>query len=133
VILVDTSAWVEFDRATGSPTDAALTSLIEAGGASMAVTEPVLMEVLAGARDEQRHDDLRRLLTGFGWLSIDPVADFEGAARIYRACRTTGITPRGLIDCMIASVAIRTGSSLLATDRDYADMATVVPLQLATV
>jgi hypothetical protein len=73
------------------------------------------------------------LLTGFGWLSIDPVADFEGAARIYRACRTTGITPRGLIDCMIASVAIRTGSSLLATDRDYADMATVVPLQLATV
>lgn len=89
------------------------------------------MEVLAGARDESRHDDLRRLLTSFRWLPADPVADFEGATRIYRACRAAGVTPRGLIDCMIANIAIRTGSVLLASDHDFGEIARVVPLRLA--
>ena len=40
MILVDTSAWVEFDRATGSPIDARLTELI-ATTDDVAVTEPV--------------------------------------------------------------------------------------------
>lgn len=133
MILVDTSAWVEYDRATGSPVDTALTSLIETGGEDVAVTDPVLMEVLAGARDESRQEDLRRLLTSFRWLPADPVADFEGAARIYRACRSAGVTPRGLIDCMIANIAIRTGSALLASDHDFGEIARVMPLRLATV
>ena len=132
MILVDTSAWVEYDRATGSATDQAVTALISAGGTDLAISEPVLMEVLAGATDEQRHDDLRRLLTSFRWLSVDPVADFEGAAKIYRSCRAAGVTPRGLVDFMIANIAIRTGARLLTADRDFASMAMIVPLQLAS-
>jgi len=108
-----------------------MTSLIAEGGHDLAVTEPVLMEVLAGAKDEQRHSDLERLLKSFRWLAADPVADFAGAARTYRACRASGVTPRGLIDCMIAGIAIRTGAELLAADRDFADMARVIPLRLA--
>lgn len=130
MIIVDTSAWVEFDRATGSDADAHLTELIAAGDAPLACTEPVLMEVLAGARDDRRHLDLRRLLTSFRWIPVDPIADFEGAARVYRSCRAAGITPRGLIDCMIVSVALRSGSELLCADADFARIATVVPLQL---
>lgn len=130
MILADTSAWVEFDRATGSPVDRALTDLIAGGGDDVAVTEPVLMEVLAGARDDRRHADLRRLLTSFGWIATDPVADFEGAAKVYRDCRAGGVTPRGLVDCMIASIAMRTRSELLTADRDFADMARILPLQL---
>ena len=49
MILVDTSAWVEFDRATGSTIDRRLTDLIADDG-PVAVTEPVIMEVAAGAR-----------------------------------------------------------------------------------
>lgn len=131
MIIADTSAWVEYDRATDSATDRHLTDLITAGGTDLAGTEPVLMEVLAGARDDQSHTELQRLLTSFRWVPADPVADFEGAAAIYRACRDAGVTPRGLIDCMIAAIAIRTGSQLLAADRDFSAMATVVPLQLA--
>jgi predicted nucleic acid-binding protein len=131
MILVDTSAWVEFDRASGSATDRAVTRLIEQGGRDLAVSEPVLIEVLAGATDDRRHGDLRRLLTSFVWIPADPVADFEGAAKLYRSCRRAGITPRGLIDCMIAAIAIRSGAELLSADRDFADIATVVPLALA--
>jgi hypothetical protein len=133
VILVDTSAWVEYDRATGSSVDTALTELIRDGGDLVAATEPVLMEVLAGAADESRAGQLRRLLTSFGWVRVDPVADFEGASKIYGSCRNAGITPRGLIDCMIASIAIRTGSELLTADRDFTAMATVVPLRLVPI
>jgi predicted nucleic acid-binding protein len=130
VILADTSAWVEYDRATGSATDRAMTSLIAEGGTALAVTEPVLMEVLAWAKDDARHSELERLLKSFQWLGADPVADSVGAAKVYRACRTGGVTPRGLIDCMIANIAIRTGAELLAADRDFADMARILPLQL---
>jgi hypothetical protein len=49
VILADTSAWVEYDRATGSGVDRRMTELI-GDERSMLVTEPVAMEVVAGAR-----------------------------------------------------------------------------------
>jgi len=97
MILADTSAWVEYDRATGSAVDRRLTDLIADGG-PLAVTEPVVMEVLAGARSDARENDLRRLLLRFELAAVDPTADFEAAARIYRRCRRTGVTPRGLID-----------------------------------
>jgi predicted nucleic acid-binding protein len=117
VILVDTSAWVEFDRATGSPVDSRLTALIAQGG-DVVVTEPVIMEVVAGARDDARERDLRRLLSRFGLLRFDCVVDFAAAARVYRLCRGAGITPRGMIDCMIAAVALRHHASLLCADVD---------------
>ena len=130
MILPDTSAWVELDRATGSAVHIALRDAI-ANGHRLVATEPVLMEVLAGARDENRAHDLRRLLTSFGWLATDPVADFEGASRIYRQCRAAGFAPSGLVDCMIACIAIRNGAELLAADRDFERMAGIVPLRLA--
>ena len=49
MILVDTSAWVEYDRATGSEVDRRLSDLVATDG-PIAVTEPVIMEVLARAR-----------------------------------------------------------------------------------
>lgn len=128
MILVDTSAWVEYDRATGSSVDRRLGELIEGSG-PVAVTEPIIMEVAAGARDDRREADLRRLLLRFELLSFDVVADFDGAVRIYRRCRSAGITPRGMIDCMIASVAWRRGAALLAHDSDLDQVARVVGLE----
>lgn len=125
MILADTSAWVEYDRATGSAVDRRLTELI-ADEQPLAVTEPVVMEVLAGARSDAREADLRRLLLRFARLHFDQASDFDAAARIYRRCRTVGITPRGLIDCMIAAVAWRRGATLLAFDADLARVAGVV-------
>jgi predicted nucleic acid-binding protein len=129
VILVDTSAWVEYDRATGSAVDKRLAELIETNG-PIAVTEPIIMEVQAGARDEVRQERLRRLLLGFRLLPFDPVVDFDGAALIYRRCRAAGINPRGLLDCMIASVGWRTKATLLAQDADLDRVAAVIGLAL---
>jgi predicted nucleic acid-binding protein len=125
VILADTSAWVEYDRATGSPVDMRLTELIESA-APVAVTEPIIMELLAGARDDRREADLRRLLLRFELLALDPVVDVDAAARIYRRCRGAGVTPRGMIDCMIAAVAWRADVALLAYDVDLDRVAGVM-------
>jgi predicted nucleic acid-binding protein len=129
LILADTSVWVEYDRATGSPSDLRLRDLIE-NSSQLAVTEPVMMEILAGARDEHHEEKLRRLLARFHLLRFDPTSDFEGAATIYRRCRRAGITPRGMIDCMIAAVAWRQKASLLEHDADIQRVAHVIGLQL---
>ncbi len=129
MILADTSAWVEYDRSTGSAADQRMTELIGADGA-LAVTEPVIVEVLAGARSEARAMDLRRLLLRFDLLGFDVAADFDGAALVYRSCRRVGVTPRGMIDCMIASVAMRHHAVLLANDADMIRVAGVVGIAL---
>lgn len=129
MILVDSSVWVEYDRATGSASDLRLRGLIETAG-PVAVTEPVIMEVLAGARDERRETDLRRLLLRFELLGFDAVSDCDGAVTIYRRCRAAGVTPRGMLDCMIAAVAWRTGARLLSHDADMDRLAGVVEIEL---
>lgn len=129
MILADTSAWVEYDRATGSTVDHRLTELIRDEG-PLAVTEPVLMEVMAGARDDQRERSLRRLLLRFHLLAFDTAADFDAAARIYRRCRRDGVTPRGMVDCLIASVARRHEATLLAQDVDMHRVARIVGVEL---
>lgn len=129
MILADTSAWVEFDRGTGSAVDRRLTDLIASDG-PVAVTEPVIMEVLAGARTDQRERNLRGLLLRFRLLAVDPASDFDAAARIYRRCRQQGVTPRGLLDCLIAAVAWRSDAALLAQDVDLRRVAEVVGIRV---
>ncbi len=129
MILADTSAWVEYDRATGSSVDRRLVELISSGG-PLAVTEPVIMEVVAGARSDGREGVLRSLLLRFTLLGFDAAADFDAAARIYRNCRQAGVTPRGMVDCMIASVARRHKATLLAADADLSRVARVVGIDL---
>jgi predicted nucleic acid-binding protein len=129
MILADTSAWVEYDRATESPVDRRLTELITTDGPLM-VTEPVMMEVLAGARTDTREEDLRRLLLRAGLLHFDAATDFDAATRIYRRCRRAGVTPRGMVDCMIAAVAWRRGAALLSHDVDLDRLAQVIGIEL---
>lgn len=129
MILADTSAWVEFDAGAGSTVDARITTLIESNG-PLAVTQPVIMEVLAGARSAKRENDLRRLLLRFRLLGFDAAIDFDAAARIYRKCRSAGVTPRGMVDCMIAAVAWRHAAAILAADVDLKRVAAVIGVEL---
>ncbi|MFO8151596.1 MAG: PIN domain nuclease [Trueperaceae bacterium] len=128
MILADSSAWVEYDRATGSAVDRRLTELIGEGG-PLAVTDPVVMEVTTGARDDRAAARLRDLLLSFSFLPFDAVADFDAASRIYRRCRRRGVTPRGMLDCMIAAVAWRHRAALLARDADLTRVATIMGIE----
>jgi hypothetical protein len=127
VILPDSSAWIEFQRASGSPTHLRLKQAVEAGE-PLATMGLVMLEVLAGARDERQALELRRLLNRCTFLRLEEPPDHEAAASLYRACRRGGRTIRKLPDCLIATVAIRTGSELLHQDGDFDAIALHGPL-----
>lgn len=115
MILVDTSAWVEFLRDTGSR---ACTRVDELLDADIATSNPIRMEVLAGARTERHLNDLRRLLARASLIPTEPT-DYEDAAALYRTCRREGETVRKLMDCLIAAPAIRASIPILHADSDF--------------
>ena len=115
MILVDTSAWIEFLRDTGSEVCVAVDRSLDA---DIAICDAVSMEVLAGARDERHLLQLRGLLGRATVLPTAP-ADYELAASMYRSCRASGETVRKLIDCLIGAVAMRAGAEILHADADF--------------
>lgn len=115
MILIDTSAWIEFLRDTGSPICQRVDDLL---AAEIATCNAVRMEVLAGARNEQHLQQLRRLLARASILPTESV-DYDAAASLYRTCRQRGHTARKLIDCLIAAVAIRGDAPILHKDADF--------------
>ncbi len=126
--LVDTSAWVEFLRATGSETHNAVRQLLEDDERAH-TTDVVVMEVLAGAGDDDHRDRLRRLLARCEHVPLQGLDDFEAAADLYRVCRTGGETVRALTDCLIAVVALRQSLPVLHADRDFEVLARHTALQ----
>ena len=115
MILIDSSAWIEFLRDTGSSISQRVDLLLDT---EVATCEPVRLEILAGARDEQQLSELRGLLARATLVMTEPI-DYEEASAIYRACRRNGDTPRKLLDCLIASIAIRSNISVLHADSDF--------------
>jgi predicted nucleic acid-binding protein len=127
VTLIDSSAWIEFLRNGDVRTADAVERLLEDGGA---LSEPVVMEVLAGARSGSHGEQIRTLL---GMVDLLPVTadDWASAALLYRLCRANGRTIRSMVDCLIAAVAVRHDVPVLARDRDFEALAAHTPLRLA--
>lgn len=115
MILVDTSAWIEFLRDTGSVSCVRVDELL---AEEVATCLPIHMELLAGARDDTHLVALRGLLARTTTLET-LATDFEDAAALYRVCRRRGETVRTLIDCLIAAHAIRARLPLLHADADF--------------
>ena len=126
MILIDTSAWIEFLRDTGSPTCNRVDRVL---GGEIATCEAVRMEVLSGARDEQHLQSLRRLLARAAAIPIEP-ADYDAAAALYRLCRRERETVRRMTDCLIAAVAIRADAAVLHNDSDFDTLARYAGLKV---
>ena len=129
MIVVDTSAWVEYLRATGSAADVALTRAVRQGD-PIGVPDVVRLELLAGAGGDEQVRDLQRLLARFTALPASSPADHEVAAALYRTARRSGETVRSLLDCLVAAAALRTDAPVLAQDRDFEVLAGASSLRL---
>ena len=126
MILIDTSAWVEYLRDTNSAACVLVDELLDA---EMAICGVVRMELLAGARDEAQLQSLRDTLSRAILLPMYQT-DYDEAAALYRTCRRQGATIRNLTDCLVAAVAIRTGAPVLHSDRDFDALARHTALQV---
>lgn len=125
VLLVDTSVWVEYLRGTGSPAAQELSRLLRERPDDVALTDPVAMELLAGARSATLAQ-VERLVAGLPVLGVEPAVDFASAAAAYRAARAGGRTVRSLVDCLIAVVAVRRDVELLHRDADFDELGRVL-------
>jgi len=128
-VLVDSSAWIEFLRATDSETHLRVRGLVS-GGYPIAVTEPIVLELLMGADSDAHAETLRRFLVSFDLRPFKGIRDAERAADIYRGCRRAGRTIRSSVDCMVAAVALRDGLPVLSADRDFEAIAEHTGLEL---
>jgi predicted nucleic acid-binding protein len=128
-IVPDTSAWVEFLRGTGSPAHKRLRALVRTAD-PIVITEPVAMELLAGARNREERSLIRRLVAGCDFAPVAP-GDWEDAATLYRQMRGAGRTIRNMLDCLIAVVAMRIDAPVLHADADFDAIAEHAPLKIA--
>ncbi|MGH3870279.1 MAG: type II toxin-antitoxin system VapC family toxin [Pseudonocardiaceae bacterium] len=117
--LIDSSAWIEYLRRTGSAAHLEVRRLIREDQSVIVTTEPVIMELLSGATSDHVVKQLEKLIGGLRLLPVDAALDYYDAATIYRTVWHSGRTVRKLIDCLIASVAVRTGATLVHRDRDF--------------
>ena len=126
--LVDTSVWVDYLRASDTRARRTLRRMLSTDDLP-AVTEPVVMELLAGAPDERAFDQLDTLTSSLPMLNVEPAHDYRDAALIYRAARHRGLTVRRLTDCLIAAVALRYDAVVVHKDADFDAIARAVPLR----
>lgn len=127
MVIVDTSAWVEYLRNGDRAVADAVERLVDAGEA--ATTEPIHLELLAGARDERHSRQLEAMLAR---TTVVPTKNthYTTAALLFRACRRQGETVRRLFDCVIAAVAVDADLPVLHNDRDFDALARHTPLRV---
>ena len=92
---------------------------------------PVRQELLSGIREEAQFRKLRDYLRAFPEHPLE-AKDYEEAAHMNNRCRTRGIAGSA-IDFLICAAAHRRGWSILTTDRDFHNYASVLPLRLHSV
>ena len=129
MILVDSSAWIEYLRGTERPIGVRVRALELTQ--QLAMTDVVVMELRAGARSDRQLQRLRTFIGSFDFLAVKGVQDFEHAAELYRACRRNRVTVRNMTDCLIAAVAIRNDVPVLHHDSDFDVLARYTPLRVA--
>ncbi len=129
MILLDTSAWIEYFRATGSQAAIEVRRLLTEQPNDVAMCEPIAMEILSGATDDAVHGRLERLVNGLPTLAVDGAIDFRAAAGIYRAALRAGQTIRSINDCLIAAIAIRHNAVLVHRDVDFDVIVAMTPLE----
>lgn len=127
MIVVDTSVWIAHFR---NEAGAAVTKLRAiANPNDIIVGDLILLECLQGARDEAHAAQIEAALRAFqveDMLGDQPAVE---TARLYRALRASGQTPRKTIDVIIGAFCIRRGYQLLHQDRDFAPMSTHLGLR----
>jgi hypothetical protein len=126
LILVDSSVWIDFLKASPGPAGSELRRMI-AEEEPIGLTGIVVTEILQGlTRDVER---IEQLLSLYELLEPRGFETYRQAAALYRLCRTQGLTLT-TCDTLIAAIALEHKAVVFSTDRDFTKIARVAPLRL---
>ncbi len=129
MIVVDTTIWIDFLEARGTPYHLHLRELIRED-APLALTDLIYCEVLQGIVEDLTFRRTRDILRAYPILHGRSLDTLEQAAQIFRACRRRGFTVRNTVDCLIAATCLEVGAEIYHNDRDFEVIAKVQGLRL---
>jgi hypothetical protein len=126
VILVDTSVWIDFFRASPGPAGQELRRLITEAQPT-ALAGVVVTEILQGlTRDVSR---IERYLAQWEILEPKGLSTYVEAAALFRQGRAKGISLT-TIDALIAAIAMEHRASVFTLDKDFSRIAAIANLPL---
>jgi predicted nucleic acid-binding protein len=117
LVIVDTSVWIDYLAGAINPHTNWLDA--ELGRRRIGLTSIILCEVLQGVRHDSDFSKVQREMMKFVIFDTGNTDLAIASALNYRRLRSTGVTVRKTIDCLIATFCISEGHSLLHRDRDY--------------
>jgi len=117
VILVDTSAWIDFFRGKGQLADR-VDELLESN--DVALCGPVVTELRRGLRSPSERRKVIPLLDGCHELD-QPAHLWEEAGELGYVLARKGVTVKTM-DLLVATYALSHGVALLASDSDFDGM-----------
>ncbi len=129
MILIDSSAFIEFLNRTGSPFDREIERLINEDE-DLAVADIILTETLQGIKDDIEYREVKESLLSFPLYSMKGIDSYIAAAELYRKCRKKGFTVRSTVDLLIAQIAIENDLILMHNDKDFDAIANVSGLKV---
>jgi predicted nucleic acid-binding protein len=129
VILVDTSVWIELFRESSNLDFESVVDLDE-----VVTCLPVIQEVLQGFFDQRAYSLAREAMLALPRVD-SPLTEeaFQLAVDLYRSARSSGLTVRSGVDCLIGACALRNSLTILHRDRDFDALAKVSPLEVRRV
>ena len=127
MILVDTSVLIGYFKGIDNPAVKILDSILE-NKIPYGINDFIYQELLQGSKTENEFQTQKEYLETlqFYYLQFGKES-YEKAAYLNFKCRRSGITIRSTIDLVIAEVAIENNLFLLHNDKDFENMAKVIP------
>lgn len=128
MILVDTSVWIDYFNGIESEYTNSLDQLLTAD--TVLLGDIILTELLQGFDSDKDFLLAKRALDPLDCVHIGGKSLAVQAASNFRFLRSRGITIRKTVDMLIASWCIEHQVGLLHNDRDFDQIATLLPLQI---
>ncbi len=129
MVIVDTSAWVEFFRAGRSAVAEKVDRCL--GGELVGIGDLIYCEVMQGLHSSRERKRVGSLFLSLPRFEMVGFAVAEKSAVNYRLLRSRGVTVRKTIDVLIGTFCAERGFEILHNDRDFTLMAPHIGLRIA--
>lgn len=127
MVLVDTSVLISYFRGKNDDAAKRFESLLDEK-IPFGINNYIYQEILQGAANKKEFSLLKDYLENQVFYELENGREsFESAALIYFKCCRKGFTIRKTVDLLIAQTAIENGLFLFHNDRDFDNIAEILP------
>lgn len=129
MVLIDTSAWIEYFRGGDPEVVAEVDRCLQEE--QVAMGDLIYCEVLQGIRQTRERRKVERLFSSLVPFDLVGFENADRAAANFRKLRGNGVTVRKTIDVLIGTFCANRGIRLIHNDRDFDLMAPHIGLKTA--